>query len=298
MRRTLLIMLAILPGCRAPAQRQAPTIEEIRGATCAGILDQPIQFADGRWEGEPGMMVALEEGLYLAGDLRGDGGRQAAVLLHETTGGSGGFEHLAVMEIAGKGVLCLAAARIGDRIQIRSAALDGKRIRLGVIQQGPDDPMCCPTRKVSRSWIFTGAELTEEPAVDEGTFSIDDLAGTAWVLRSWDSAGGLESLPEITLSFEKGRVAGRSSCNQYAASIIPGPAPGELSLDPITTTRKGCEDPLMRLEQSYLTALEHVTHAGFEATRLTLISDQENVIDTMIFEPRQPGSDNGNGKRP
>ena len=111
---------------------QAPTMEELAAATYEGFDESPLTLTDGRWEGEPAFegaasvpRVDLAPGFRVTGDLDGDGDDEAVALLHYNFGGSGVFAHLAVVaRDAAGGVVNLATVGIGDRVQLRSAAVD------------------------------------------------------------------------------------------------------------------------------------------------------------------------------
>jgi len=102
----------------------APTLEELKNATYAGLEDLagPVSLKDGRWEGEPfepgaasGPSVVLAPGFRLTGDLDGDGTEEAVVVLAQSSGGSGTFNSLAVVKRAAEGPRNVATTPLGDR---------------------------------------------------------------------------------------------------------------------------------------------------------------------------------------
>jgi hypothetical protein len=62
----------------------------------------------------------------VTGNLDGDGTEEAAVVLAVSTGASGTFDYLAVAKRTAKGVSSVAVARLGDRVQIRSARIEAE----------------------------------------------------------------------------------------------------------------------------------------------------------------------------
>ena len=139
---------------QAPAaDRSAPTLQELKSATYRGVEAAGADFtlANGRWEGqpyEPGAAsrpsVTFARDFRLAGDLDGDGADEAVALLAASTGGTGEMSYVAVVGRPGGTITNIATARIGDRVQVRDARIDGRRIVLDVVQAGEHDAACCP----------------------------------------------------------------------------------------------------------------------------------------------------------
>jgi hypothetical protein len=159
--------LALLAACARPVG-PAPSWDELRSATYGGVFAAPVTLSEGRWLGdpfEPGgasrPRLELVDGLGLEGDLDGDGVPERVVLLASNEGGSGTFFHLAVVSRRGRSVENVATVRIGDRVQVRSGAIENGRIGLDLLEPGPNDPACCPTEKTRRSWRLEGETLKE-----------------------------------------------------------------------------------------------------------------------------------------
>jgi hypothetical protein len=95
------------------------------------------------------------------GDLSGDGVDDAAVLLAQSTGGSGTFIYLApVVDEAGV-MTNTESLLLGDRVKINDMTIADGTISLSVVTHGPSDPMCCPT--LAQTWTFalTDGKLTQ-----------------------------------------------------------------------------------------------------------------------------------------
>jgi len=278
----------------------APTLDELSAATFEGIYDHPVTLAHGQWEGEPFVeggasrpTVGLVGNFRLAGDLDDDGREEAVVLLWESSGGSGTRLYLAAMAHRDEGIEDLGTVLIGDRVQVRAARLDGQRIVFDLVQAGPDDSMCCPSQKASKSWEL-GAEGLDLVATEvTGTFSLADLEGPEWVLTELGWEQPAPQGAEVTLRFEEGKVVGHGGCNRYFGGVTAGEIPGSLSFSAMGATRMACPDPAMELEQRYLSALAAASNHSFLAGRLVLTCQTGEGLVALIFSPREPAPASG-----
>lgn len=80
------------------------------------------------------------------GDLNGDGVDDAAIILAESSGGSGVFESVVAVLDSGGIPYPVGQAVLGDRYKVNSASISAGAISLDMLVQGPNDPMCCPTQ--------------------------------------------------------------------------------------------------------------------------------------------------------
>ena len=130
-----LLIAAGIAGFAAPsllAGNDPDSYNEFANARYQGIEGASVQLEDGRWEGEPYApggasrpAVGLVEHFVLNGDLDGDGEIEAVVLLWQSSGGSGTFDHVAVMKKVDGDWLNVATAPLGDRVQVRGGAING-----------------------------------------------------------------------------------------------------------------------------------------------------------------------------
>jgi uncharacterized membrane protein len=157
--RVFLLGLA-LAGCSGTGGMQAETAPApLRNATYVGVLQEPVTLADGRYEGEPVVpgaatrpVVTLVPGVMARGDLSGDGNDEAVVVLAHDPGGSGVFMHLAVVSDPDGSPRNIATFSLGDRVRVTAIAVVDGKIAAELLEHGPDDPMCCPTKTVHREW--------------------------------------------------------------------------------------------------------------------------------------------------
>ena len=268
-----------------------PTAFELAHATYSGIMNEPVTLTGGRWEGEPYVeggascpTVGLVDHFTLTGDLDGDGLDEAVTLLWESSGGSGNRLFLAAVA-SGDGVITnLSTALIGDRVQIRSGAIDAGRITLDIVRAGPEDAACCPTEKALATWALSGDGLSQIADETIGALSLDDLGGHGWILTELGREQPLPEDVEISLLFQDDRVSGSSGCNNYFAGVL-APNPGELAFNGMGATRMACPEPMMDLERRYLSALAGTSGYRFHAGRLVLTCDTDEGPQALIFTP-------------
>ena len=161
----LLFSLVFLGGCSD--QSEPLSVESLQNTTYQGIYPETVQLSDGRYEGEPfqedgasrPMLIFIEPTAF--GDLDGDGLEDAAVLLVETSGGSGAFIYLAaVLNQDGK-PHNQATLLLGDRVQVDELTIETGEIQIKMLAHGPDDPLCCPTQETSVSYTLAALEAQQ-----------------------------------------------------------------------------------------------------------------------------------------
>ncbi len=95
------------------------------------------------------------------GDLNGDGAPDAVAVFVSNAGGSGNFYYLAaVLNDKGK-PNNVAVTLLGDRVQINSLTINDGMTNIDMVTQGPNDPMCCPSQKVTKKFKLQGTQLIE-----------------------------------------------------------------------------------------------------------------------------------------
>jgi hypothetical protein len=116
MRSIVLVLTLGLAAC----QTNPPPLsdKELGELTYAGVFDSPVTLSEGSYLEPPYVpggasrpRLTLAERPLLRGDLDGDGGEEAAVLLIEQSGGSGERLYLAV------------AGRVADHFPAREAKI-------------------------------------------------------------------------------------------------------------------------------------------------------------------------------
>ncbi len=268
-----------------------PSRFELRVATFQGVHTQAVTLKDGRWEGEPYTpgaaslpVVVLMDDLEIRGDLNGDGADEAVVLLSTTTGGSGESIHVAVVAREGHEIVNTATAELGDRVQLRSGAVEGGKIVLHVVQHGAADPACCPGDLAIRTWVLTDGNLIETSTEITGRLSLGTLAGKAWLLERLASDEAAPEYPQITLFFEGNRAVGSGGCNRYFGRARTGNVPGSLTVGPFGGTKKACPDLMMELEHRYMMQLENASGFSFLGGKLAVTWKNGGKTGVMLFE--------------
>jgi hypothetical protein len=176
----LFALCALLSGCsaRQPAEPELP--EAVLQARIQGIYDAPIPLTNGRYVGPAFVQggtsrptVTLLQDRVATGDLdswrpasrdvsiSGAGAHDYAVLLAESSGGSGSFIYLALLRLQGGELVNHATTLLGDRVDVTSLTIVDGEIRASMLIHGTDDPVCCPSVRAQRSWQLIGDEISE-----------------------------------------------------------------------------------------------------------------------------------------
>ena len=267
----------------------------LKNAQYAGIYDTAVQLADGHYEGKPFVeggasrpTVDFVKGFYAFGDLTGDGIDDAVVFLAENSGGSGVFTYVAAVENRQGLPVNLGTAWLGDRGELKSVTIEDGKISVDMITQGPDDPMCCSTLEVIKSFDVENGELVELPVKEIGTISMAALDGTTWILDGYgDFREPTPVLPftEISITFDvaASKIAGSAGCNNYFAGYTED-AGRVLSIGPVGSTMMACPGgALMLQETAYLSALQTTHSFQFWNGKLMFPTDE----GLLFFVPQQ-----------
>ena len=156
-----LLALLSLTAVLAPAHAAGPVNlpPEIANATIHGTEYGPVTLQDGTWEGEPWVeggaarpRVGLARDFLRAGDVDGDGTDEAVVIVWQSSGGSGTFNYVALMDPESGDMRNSAITALGDRVKVLDGRVAPGRVELDVIEHDEDDPACCPTRHATRHY--------------------------------------------------------------------------------------------------------------------------------------------------
>ena len=151
-----------------------------------------------------------------------------------------------------------------------SYALDGDQLKIGPVAS---TQMACPEPGSSIETAFhkalsgtlrfalDGDHLTATTTSgDTLRFQREpppQLAGVEWKVTSFNNnrhaVVGVLGESSITMSFKDGQVAGSAGCNRFHGSYST--EGGKLTVGPLATTRRACEESLMTQEREFLAAL-------------------------------------------
>lgn len=165
-------LLALATGPRTAAGD--PLIPDpIANATFHGTEYGEVTLSDGAWEGEPWVeggaarpRVGLARDFLVLGDVDGDGADEALVVVWQSSGGSGTFNYVALLDESGGAWRNTATTALGDRVKVTGASIAPGRVEVEVIEHDEDDPACCPTREATRRY---DAELNPLPDTENGS---------------------------------------------------------------------------------------------------------------------------------
>lgn len=269
------------------------SLAALKNTTYSGLkaAPAPVSLVDGRWEGAPYIdggasrpSVHFVGDLYRIGKLADSASDAAVVFLSESSGGSGTFVYLAVVEKRNGVLINTATATLGDRVQVRDVRIENGTIAVDVLQAGPQDAACCPGELATRHWRLNATGIVEPETADRtGRLSLDVIAVAAWKLRAWDVDEPALDEPEITLSYDNSRLVGSAGCNRYFASVEAGDRPGDLQVGPSGSTRMICPEAIMAIEQRFLHQLNGATTFSFMAGQLAVSFAMDGKRGTMLF---------------
>ena len=239
----------------------------------------PLEDGEYREPAAPGsateIVVLLTE--YVVFGQLDDGQQVAAVVLVTNPGGSGTFYDLAWVAREDGQAVNIATTLLGDRVKINSLAIENGEIIVDMIASGPDDPMCCPTQEVERTYALRGSEIVQTGEIihsseDAAASSSGDLTGILWQWAQLvETAPASESVvpdPEnYTLILQPdGTVAIKADCNLAGGSYELDGEALTIGLGPTTLAFCGEQS----LDNQYLQLLATVESYAVENGRLVL----------------------------
>ena len=130
-----------------------------------------IQLVDGKYEVSSGSdtltVRMLDEVAF--GDLNSDGVQDAAILLVENLGGTGDFYNLVPVFNNDGAPSPSSGYHLGDRVIVNSVIIADQLIHLEMLVQAPNDPLCCPSLPMRKSFKFYWGPGLVEVQVSSGT---------------------------------------------------------------------------------------------------------------------------------
>ena len=293
------ILVLALAGCgeqgppperlKPPGPPPTPTLEQIKSATVVGVFDQAVTLADGVYEGapaEPGAAsrprLVLWQPTFQTGDVDGEMGSEAIVLLSSTGGGSGEFVYVAVFGVRDGALANLGTAPVGDRTRLQNLWLERGKVVMDVIEAGPNDPACCPTQITRKTFGMDGGALKQLSSEVRGVLAVSMLSANEWTLVEMDGQPLPPELDAPLIHFETDRVRGFAGCNRFTAPVQET-APGQIDIGAAAAEKKACPPPQMELEQKFLKQLDAVSGYGYQAGQLALTWQDGERTGTLLL---------------
>jgi heat shock protein HslJ len=279
------LLAVMLAGCgdRAPKERlrppgppPTPTLEQVKSATVSGVFAQPVTLANGVYEGAPAESGAASRPrltLWLptfhTGDVDGEIGNEAVVLLSSTDGGSGEFVHVAVFGMRDGALANLGSAPVGDRARLQNVWLERGKIVMDVVEAGPQEPACCGTQVARKTFAMAGGALKQLSSEVRGVLALSMLSANEWTLVEIDGQPLPADVDPPLLHFAGETLRGFAGCNRFTAPVTES-KPGEIDVGAAAAEKKACPPPQMNLEQKFLAQLDAVGSYSFLAGQLAL----------------------------
>ena len=121
-------------------------------------------------------MSLLERDEILAfGDLDGDGSDDAALIISIYQGGTSTYRYLTAVLNDGGAATHMASTFVGLKVGIESVTIANGSILLRTTEQAPDDPSCCPSLKMARTYRLAGNALQALSEASEGRLTQEEI---------------------------------------------------------------------------------------------------------------------------
>jgi heat shock protein HslJ len=198
------------------------------------------------------------------GDMNGQ--PSAAVVLVTDPGGSGTFYDLHLMFAPQGQAVNPATAFLGDRVQINSIKIENSLIVVDMVQAGPNDPLCCPSQHVIKSFSWEKDNLVEVSSeVVEDSATTPQLVGPVWQWQQSQMSDGMTWEPpdpaSYTIEFTaEGQVSIQADCNKASGGYTSDGSSLTITLGPMTLA--AC--PPQSLSDQYLAQLGAAATYSFQ----------------------------------
>jgi heat shock protein HslJ len=215
------------------------------------------------------------------GDMNGE--QSAAVVLVSNPGGSGTFYDLHLMFAPQGQAVNPATAFLGDRVQINDVKIENSLIVVDMVQAGPNDPMCCPSQHVIKSYSWEKDNLVEVSSeVVADSAAEPQLVGPVWQWQKSEMTDGMVWEPpdpaSYTIEFTaEGEVSIQADCNKASGGYTSDGSSLTITLGPMTLA--AC--PPQSLSDEYLAQLGAAAHYSFQEGELLI--DLQNGSGRMYF---------------
>lgn len=160
------LLLVLFPvGAAVGAAGDVPALAVLKNAEYQVSLgSHTVRLTDGVFQAgsSPGDFLHVALHRAALGDLNGDGIEDAAVILVQTTMGSGTFYDLAILTMEKGGFQQRGAVLLGDRIRVRSLRVTSGAVEVAMIAHGAADPACCPTRRITKRYRLQDGVIVEQ----------------------------------------------------------------------------------------------------------------------------------------
>ena len=119
-----------------------------------------IKFVDGqaRWDTDT---YAIDKKSIVYGNLDGVAEPAAVLVMDYSGGGSGIFRSLIAVWNANGTLMNSEEKDLGDRIVVNSIAISDRVVTVDMLTQGPNDGMCCPTKRKTLRLALQGNQLVD-----------------------------------------------------------------------------------------------------------------------------------------
>lgn len=216
------------------------------------------------------------------GDVDGAAGSEAVAVLSSPAEGGGESVQVAVYGVRDGALATLGSAAVGAGVQLQGLWLEQGKIRMDVIEPGPEDAAGAPTQVARKTYAMEGGVLKQLTSEVRGVLGLSMLAANEWLLVEIDGAPLPAGAEAPLVLFEGETVRGFAGCNRFTAPVKET-KPGEIDVGPGAATKMACPQPEMDLEQKFLTQLDAVNRYGYRAGQLALDWQAGETSGTLLF---------------
>ncbi len=117
------------------------------------MAEGPVKLTNGKFQDKKKRTFTLGD-VVAYGDLNKDGIKDAVAPLTVTINGRN-FTYLVGVLNEGGNPKNASAEFLGEKVKVKTLSANAGKINVKMDKYGPDDPDCCPSQTITRTYIYT-----------------------------------------------------------------------------------------------------------------------------------------------
>jgi len=129
------------------------TVQKLKNTEYYLLAEGPVKLTNGKFQDKKKRTFTLGD-VVAYGDLNKDGIKDAVATLTVTIDGRN-FTYLVGVLNEGGNPKNASAEFLGEKVKVKTLSVNAGKINVKMDKYGPDDPDCCPSQTITRTYVYT-----------------------------------------------------------------------------------------------------------------------------------------------